>query len=318
MCRICTHSTPHFVVKIHWYLIDHSGIYYGMYVSTNPSDLPIIDRAGYFEIHNAVFEFTYRNPTHALHLHDYAGRIRIGSREFSFNPGDITCIQSGTVYSIESNTNGKHWCIHYKETLAAGSSTCVLPSHFDFGANSLFYREQIQLVSRLFNSPHNDGENLVQLEARLRLKALLLGLYNLNVGQSTTNRSCKNFSWASLFAWIDDNLDQPLSVPQVAAHVNIAPVTLTKKFKQAHQTTLSQYLLHHRIDKAKSLLATTTLTIYEIGSNVGIPDPQYFNKQFRKIAGISPSRYRNENQEYLSNIPVDLATRGGRWQVDAE
>lgn len=118
----------------------------------------------------------------------------------------------------------------------------MLPSHFDFGANSLFYREQIQLVSRLFNSPHNDGDNLVQNEARLRLKALLLGLHNLNVGQSTTNRSYKNFSWASLFAWIDDNLDQTLSLPQVAAHVNIAPITLTKKFKQAHNTTLSQYL----------------------------------------------------------------------------
>jgi YesN/AraC family two-component response regulator len=103
-------------------------------------------------------------------------------------------------------------------------------------------------------------------------------------------------------------------VPLIAERANLAPGTLTKKFKQAHKTTLSQYLLHRRIDKAKSLLATTTLTVYEVGSNVGIPDPQYFNKQFRKVTGNSPSRYRDDNQEYLSNIPNELSTKEGRWQ----
>jgi AraC family transcriptional regulator of arabinose operon len=286
-------------------------------VSTTTSDLPNIDRAGYFQIHNAVFEFSYRNPTNAIHLYDYAGRIRIGSREYSFSSGDITCIPGGTVYSIQSDANNKHWCIHYNEPLTDTANRCILPNHLHFGANSLFYREQIQLVSRLFNSPHNDNK-LLQLEARLRLKALLLGLYNLNVAQSTRSRSRKNFSWTRLFAWIDDHLDQPLSVPQVAEQVNITASTLSKQFKQVHHTTLNQYLLHRRIDKAKSLLATTTLTIYEIGATVGIPDPQYFNKQFRKVAGLSPSRYRNENQEYLSNLSTDLATQGGRWQTDSE
>ncbi|MDG1301895.1 MAG: AraC family transcriptional regulator [Opitutae bacterium] len=58
----------------------------------------------------------------------------------------------------------------------------------------------------------------------------------------------------------------------------------------------------------------SSITIYEVGSNVGIPDPQYFNKQFRKVTGISPSRYRDDNQEYLSNIPNELSTKEGRWQ----
>jgi|TARA_B110000093_G_C12715098_1_gene303819 two-component system response regulator YesN len=94
----------------------------------------------------------------------------------------------------------------------------------------------------------------------------------------------------------------------------LSPGTLTKKFKQTHQTTLSQYLLRRRTDKVKSLLATTTLTVYEVGADVGIPDPQYFNKQFRKVTGNSPSRYRDDNQEYLRNIPAELSTKEGSWQ----
>ena len=49
---------------------------------------------------------------------------------------------------------------------------------------------------------------------------------------------------------------------------------------------------------------------------MGIPDPQYFNKQFRKVTGISPSRYRDDNQEYLGNIPDELALKDGHWRGD--
>ena len=63
-----------------------------------------------------------------------------------------------------------------------------------------------------------------------------------------------------------------------------------------------------------SLSAATALTIQEIGCAVGIPDPQYFNKQFRKVTGLSPSRYRDDNQEYLSNLSNELALKDGRWR----
>ena len=289
-----------------------------MSIITSSTELPIIDRAGLFPVLNAVFDFTYRNPTHVLHLYDYHGRIRIGSKEHTFSPGDITCIQSGTVYSIQSESPGKHWCIHYFETPLKDSRKIKLPSHIPLGINSQFYREQMQLISRLFGG-HIDQEQgePIQLEASFRLKALLLALHNLSVSRPSGKRAHTHFSWDKLLEWIDENLDQTLSMPLLAERSNLAPGSLTKKFKQAHKTTLSQFLLHRRIDKAKSLLVTTTLPIYEVGARVGITDPQYFNKQFRKVSGISPSRYRDENQEYLSNVPNELSTKEGRWEDDA-
>jgi len=289
-----------------------------MTVTVSTSELPIIDRAGLFPLLNPVFDFTYRNPTNSIHLYDYHCRVRVNSKEYSVRPGDITCIQSGSVYSIASEDPGKHWCIHYYDTPAKGSDTIELPGYFYLGANSHFYREQIQLISRLSRSHEVSGDaDLVKLEARFRLKSLLLSLHNLAAVQSIGRRSSNNFSWNKLLEWVDENLDRPVSAAMLAERVNLAPGTLARKFKQTHKTTLSQYVLHRRIEKAKSLLATTTLTIYEVGSAVGIPDPQYFNKQFRKVTGISPSRYRDDNQEYLSSIPDELAVKDGRWQDDA-
>lgn len=277
--------------------------------------LPVIARSGCFELLNPVFEFTYRNPTHVIHLYDYSGSLRIGSKLYKFKPGDITCIQSGTVYSFETQTPGSHWCIHYSESKTEGSHAISLPIHLELGAKSLFYREQMQLINRLSNTQLiSDESKPMQLEASYRLKSLLLSLHNLKFNQSRGIRRRSHFSCDALLEWIDKNLSQPISIPILAEHVNLAPGTLSKKFKESFGTTLTQYLLHRRIDKAKSLLATTPLTIYEVGHSVGIPDPQYFNKQFRKVTTLSPTQYRDENIEYFSHSQKDMATKEGSWQ----
>lgn len=286
-----------------------------MSVTISASGLPVIDRAGHFPLLNPVFDFTYRNPTNALHLYEYPARIRIHSKELTVRPGDITCIQSGTVYSIASETPGKHWCIHYHDIVEHGGHSLTLPGHLHLGVNSLFYREQIQHIIRLHGSPESPGvDNApLQLEARFRLKALLLALHNRTLTGPAGKRSRGDFSWDYLLGWVDENLDQPISIPMLAERAKRSPGTIARKFKEAHRTTLTQYILLRRIDRAKSLLATTTLTIFEVGCAVGIPDAQYFNKQFRKGTGISPSRYREENQEYLGNRSHELAAKEGRW-----
>ena len=123
-----------------------------MSLSISTAKLPMIDRAGLFPLLNPVFDFTYRNPTHALHLYDYCGRVRVGSKEYAVSPGDITCIQSGTVYSFFSETPGKHWCIHFYDSPDNEQEGMVLSGHFRLGVGSIFYREQIQHISRLFIS----------------------------------------------------------------------------------------------------------------------------------------------------------------------
>ena len=128
-------------------------------------------------------------------------------------------------------------------------------------------------------------------------------------------RHNRSFNWEQVLFWIDEKLGQPISTAWLAEKAHIAPNTLSQKFKKQYKTTLNQYILHRRIDTAKSLLTSSTLTIFEIGQTVGISDPQYFNKQFRKVTGISPSRYREENQASTDLFNSELAIKEGQWNV---
>jgi two-component system response regulator YesN len=61
--------------------------------------------------------------------------------------------------------------------------------------------------------------------------------------------------------------------------------------------TFVSYLMHIRMEEAKSLLRTTDLKAFEIADKVGYTDPNYFSFSFRKQVGISPKEYRNNDKE---------------------
>jgi AraC family transcriptional regulator len=288
-----------------------------LYIESSIDGVPEVDRAVEFPLTNPVFDFAYRSPTYSLHLYGYDGEIRIGSEQNRFRAGDVTCAPPGVVRAYNTSTPGKHWAIHFYDTYPEGSPTFQIPCHIQFGSNALFIREQFRIISRLFNSPVADARNsMYQAEASYRLKALLISLHNLSFTHTSGTRGQSSFVWEELMQIIDENLAMQISTSWLAKKMNIGANTLSRKFKQEYGCTISQYMLKKRIDKAKALLTTTTMTVYEVGSSVGITDPQYFNKQFRKSVGTSPSRYRDENKTHVVyRSDDDILIKDGSWKT---
>ena len=56
------------------------------------------------------------------------------------------------------------------------------------------------------------------------------------------------------------------------------------------------YFIHIKIQRACFLLDTTTLSVREIGSQVGYEDPYYFSRIFRKVMGVPPRAYRQSRR----------------------
>lgn len=69
---------------------------------------------------------------------------------------------------------------------------------------------------------------------------------------------------------------------------------LNATFKRVTGFSIMSYLDSIRITRAKELMDTTTLNLYEIASLVGIKDPHYFSKKYKNLEGISPSSYKKQ------------------------
>ncbi|CAI6084922.1 Protein-glutamate methylesterase/protein-glutamine glutaminase [Paenibacillus sp. JJ-100] len=87
------------------------------------------------------------------------------------------------------------------------------------------------------------------------------------------------------------NADVGLS--STAAAFYVSPGHLGRLMKKETGQTFVEYLTQLRMKKAESLLKQTDLKGYEIGEQVGIPDPHYFSVLFKKQFGRSMNEYRN-------------------------
>ena len=56
----------------------------------------------------------------------------------------------------------------------------------------------------------------------------------------------------------------------------------------------SDYLTNYRINKACALLHESRFTVTEVANSVGYEDALYFSRVFKRIKGVSPTKYLHE------------------------
>jgi AraC-like DNA-binding protein len=82
------------------------------------------------------------------------------------------------------------------------------------------------------------------------------------------------------------------AVQELANHLQISPRYLTDMLKSLTGLSAQQWIHNFIIEKAKSILSTSTLTIAEIAYELGFEHPQSFNKLFKQKTSMSPLQFR--------------------------
>lgn len=92
--------------------------------------------------------------------------------------------------------------------------------------------------------------------------------------------------------YMNGRLGSNLTLPELAKQVGVSKQHLIYIFNAETGVSPIGYFLRLKIQRAGHLLDLTELSIKEIGSAIGINDPYYFSRLFKKISGFSPSSYR--------------------------
>jgi len=92
--------------------------------------------------------------------------------------------------------------------------------------------------------------------------------------------------------YIQNNYFRNLKLSDICKQFDVSKQNLIKKFNNSLGISPVAYINRFRISQAKELMHSSTLTISEIASEVGIEDQNYFSRLFKKFEGVSPTEYK--------------------------
>ena len=142
------------------------------------------------------------------------------------------------------------------------------------------------------------GDHVVDAQLRHLTAALILAISQASTTTSaqpldhTRTGGLRETTLRLALRYIEDNLDQELSIPQIAGYVAVSPRQLSRIFREFVNTSPAEYVSRARLDRAATLLRSTDRPVKDVAAQVGMPDVHHFTRAFSRYAGAPPASFR--------------------------
>ncbi len=235
------------------------------------------------------------------------GRLRwwVEEENYELHPHSLLIIRPGEMHGGENNTIQP--CEHYwlrfsfprKDALPGltPKETSRLKREFEQLSHRVITASQDvnQFFMYLLHEHRRREQPDARQMARLMFHALLITVLREHSQFVLSNQQKPMLTWRVRKAqeMIKMQLDQAeLDIDKIARALSISSSGLRARFSLETQTTPHAYWMWQRIERAKTLLRETDLSITRIAIELGFTSSQYFSTVFRKQVGVMPSAYR--------------------------
>jgi AraC family transcriptional activator FtrA len=103
--------------------------------------------------------------------------------------------------------------------------------------------------------------------------------------------------FADTVAWVQEHLEDPVTVEDLAQRSAMSPRTFARRFQAATGTTPYQWLLGQRVHLAQRLLETSDLSVETVAERSGFCTAGNLRKHFGRVIHTSPQAYRRAFQD---------------------
>jgi AraC-like DNA-binding protein len=152
-----------------------------------------------------------------------------------------------------------------------------------------------RLISAIGQSAAIENDNGVHLDA-IRLALIVRWLEKRvrvrEADDRPTVHPLQKWRMKIVENFVDQNLDKPISLADLAKAAGLSPMYFAAQFRAATGLRPHDYLLQRRIERAKELLAVPNSRLIEIALEVGFQTQAHFTTVFKRFVGTTPARWR--------------------------
>lgn len=192
----------------------------------------------------------------------------------------------------------QYYLIFYKATMQLsdkhpplGHREQPLPSHLQYGFIPLHPALLYELARRMLKEWLAEGR-LERLHTKTLFYQFLFELLRQMDQQQVG--IVKPDLTSQLIRFMQEHYAQPLTRETLARIFHYSVPYLSKHFRYETGSSIIDYLIRIRMDKACTLLRQTDLSLQEIAESVGYSDVSYFIRTFKKHTGVTPKQFKDE------------------------
>jgi AraC-like DNA-binding protein len=205
------------------------------------------------------------------------------------NAGPLTFWPSSAVWESRKNYSQVLTVSAYFDTSFTSATVTKTPEGICIEDFSML--EMMQILHDEVSSPGMATPELVgAIGSILRIK--LSRLMSQRARNPTRKKPCHGVDAAMIHAMLSPAGGRLPTTAKLAEKFNLGRRELLRVCKATTGMPPSRYIEETKLDRAKTLLATSTLTLKQIAYEAGYSTASYFSTRFGQLTGLTPSAFR--------------------------
>lgn len=226
-------------------------------------------------------------------VHSGSGTLIYDGNTYTVKAGECVFIDCHKPYAQTSGDDlwELSW-VHFFGPNMAG----IYSKYLERGGLPVFASKKLSAYKELVETIYaaaNSNSYVRDMELNYMLSELLMYLmedsWHVQKQQMATGKS---LNVQQLKEYLDAHYTEHISLDNLAKRFYVSKFYMLRLFKEQFGTTVNDYILQCRINKAKQLLRFTDMTTEAIGDEVGLGGGNYLARMFKKVEGVSPSEFR--------------------------
>lgn len=216
------------------------------------------------------------------------------SRTFALSARQLAVIPAGTPHRYGASAPDP-WTIYWFHLQGDDAARLIGLYRLDAGPLSLSlsahgkWLEDFELCYELLTDKTYSVP--AQVHAAQSVRQLLSGT-GLNAGRSAQDK--KRLQYLELaIRYMNERIAGAVQLPDLARHTGLSKQHLIYLFNRETGCPPVEYFLRMKMQRAGQLLDLTAQSVKEVAGAVGMSDPYYFSRLFKKMMGCSPTEYRS-------------------------
>lgn len=241
----------------------------------------------------------YHKEVELIALIDGGARFFIGSEYYDLKSGDVLVIPPYSAHRALIDSHTKYDCICFdlsmlwdealRHELEKGSLTVVSCLGEDNPNTECAYNCVISAINA-----YEKRKLGWEMETIGNLSVMFGRLYSSGFFVKSEKPNEEQPFVKSVTEYIEEHFSEQITSTTAAEKLYLNNSYFCRVFKNNFGCCFAEYLTSYRIAQAKMLLNMTEMSVSDIAIKCGFNDFSYFSKMFREMVGVTPSKYRRQ------------------------